>query len=84
MSRQTQAEGSSVTGAALHFNRSAMLFHNAAADRQSQPRTSGMGAESRFKDSRQIFGNNAGPRVPHNNLDTVYPLFDAISRAIPA
>ena len=66
---KAEPEGGAVTGAALDRDRAPMLFENAMADGESESGAAGSGAESRFKDARQIAGRNARPGVANQNFD---------------
>ena len=70
---KAEPEGGAVTGAALDRDRAPMLFENAMADGESESGAAGPGAESRFKDARQIAGRNARPGVANHNFDAVAP-----------
>src|SRR6266849_4305934 len=68
---KAEPERGAVTGAALDRDRASVLFKNAMADGESESGTAGPGAESRFKDARQVVRRNARPGVADDDFDAV-------------
>src|SRR3979490_2021380 len=65
---KAKPESGAAPRAALDRDRASVLFENAMADGESESGTAVSGAESRFKNTRQVGRRDARPGVANHNL----------------
>src|ERR1700682_587097 len=79
---KAKPEGGAATRAALDRDRSSVLFENAMANGESESGAAISGAESRFKDARQVSRRNARPRVANHDFHALVLLIRARRGAV--